>query len=42
LRGLDPRIHVFASALEGVDGRDEPGQDEKPGADFPDLRLDHW
>jgi hypothetical protein len=28
LRGLDPRIHAFVSAVEGVDGRDKPGQDE--------------
>jgi hypothetical protein len=29
LRGLDPRIHAFVSgALEGVDGRAKPGQDE--------------
>jgi hypothetical protein len=27
LRGLDPRIHTFV-ALEGVDGRARPGQDE--------------
>jgi hypothetical protein len=28
LRGLVPRIHVFVSAPEGVDGRAKPGQDE--------------
>jgi hypothetical protein len=30
MRGLDPRIHAF-HALEGVDGRDKPGQDETQG-----------
>jgi hypothetical protein len=34
LRGLDPRIHAFAPDGEGVDGRDEPGQDETKGANF--------
>ncbi|TGN88732.1 ABC transporter [Bradyrhizobium yuanmingense] len=26
--GLDPGIHVFVSAPQNVDGRDEPGHDE--------------
>jgi hypothetical protein len=31
MRGLDPRIHVFLWLLlkKDVDGRDEPGHDEK-------------
>jgi hypothetical protein len=28
LRGLVPRIHVFAAGVKGVDGRVKPGQDE--------------
>jgi hypothetical protein len=28
MRGLDPRIHVFLSAPQGVDGRVEPGHDD--------------
>jgi len=28
MRGLDPRIHVFALSRAFVDGRDEPGYDE--------------
>src|SRR6266849_1619336 len=44
LRGLDPRIHVFVSTAQGVDGRAKPGQDENWAAislpsspqDFPD------
>ena len=28
MRGLDPRIHVFARGDEVVDGRDKPGHDD--------------
>jgi hypothetical protein len=28
MRGLDPRIHVFWIAEQGVDGRDKPGHDD--------------
>jgi hypothetical protein len=28
LRGLDPRIHVFVSMVQSVDGRVKPGQDD--------------
>jgi hypothetical protein len=28
MRGLDPRIHVFGSAKQIVDGRDKPGHDD--------------
>ena len=28
MRGLDPRIHVFLTAQQGVDGRVKPGHDD--------------
>src|ERR1700722_9529830 len=44
MRGLDPRIHVFAENEQVVDGRDKPGHDEdfgwSPCHDRPAL-LDH-
>ena len=35
LRGLDPRIHAFFRAFEGVDGRDAP--QDAPGQDEPEA-----
>jgi len=28
MRGLDPRIHVFLSTQQGMDGRVKPGHDD--------------
>jgi len=42
LRGLDPRIHVLFRATQGVDGRDEPGQDEIQEAIFLALSLQEF
>jgi hypothetical protein len=40
MRGLDPRIHVFLSHQQDVDGRVKPGHDECAWDALPENRHD--